>query len=263
MGGPEPPLSVVTFNLRHGWAEDGRHAWPRRQRAVSWLLARHPADVVCLQEVNLFQMPFIEAALPGHRLLGDREPRGERWEHRPIMVVRDWTAEEVETFSLSATPGRVSRFRGSRWPRQCTRVLLRRAGRALAVYNTHLDFDPEVQVKQAEVIWRRIIRRDAGRSVVLAGDFNAPPGSPAHRFLTGDGEFNGRRGDFVDAAGHPPEATYHGFTGRPSGGAIDWILHRGGLIPTGPARTLRHRPGGLWPSDHFPLRAEFRLPRKG
>ncbi|MEC5114574.1 endonuclease, partial [Xanthomonas oryzae pv. oryzicola] len=54
------------------------------------------------------------------------------------------------------------------------------------------------------------------------------------------------------------EKTFQDFTTQPTR-RIDWILFRG-LTPTR-FSTLDARPGGILPSDHYPVLAEFEWPQ--
>ncbi len=96
---------------------------------------------------------------------------------------------------------------------------------------------------QAEVV--RGFVDEAGGNVLLCGDFNDIPGCYASRVIAGD--------DMADAyreAGLGPAVTYHAdrFYFR-----IDQMFYRGEILPL---RVWCDR----WPSsDHYPLRAIFRL----
>ncbi len=249
------PLLVITFNLRHGWAEDGRHIWSARKRAVAALLKRHRPDIIGFQEVNFFQIQFLKDCLPGYHYLADETRHGELWEYRPIFVRPGLTPLAVDTFSLSKTPQRPSKSWGSRFIRQATRVMIETGWGELAVYNAHLDFDSRTRLKQAEVIWRLVRERDLDRPTILMGDFNGRPQGRAYRHLTGGPEQG--RGDFKDAMPWPQPFTFHRFTGQPRAGYIDWMLYRGPIRPVGPARVLYESHHGLYPSDHFPVAALF------
>ena len=256
----DPFCRVLSFNLRHYWAEDGDHAWKFRKNAVAGLLHSRPAEVVCFQEVNWSVLGFLSAHLPGFILVSDPVDRGPRWEYRPVFLSPACRLLASETISLSESPHRPSRFEGSRYIRQATRALFSLGGRTLAVYNTHLDFEEQIQARQASVIWRAVLAKDPGRPVILAGDFNSTPDQAPYKLLTGQKEVEGQKGDFIDAAAEPRPDTFHGFTGRAKPGYIDWILFRGpGLELEEPARVIESRFKGLYPSDHFPVTAEFRL----
>jgi endonuclease/exonuclease/phosphatase family metal-dependent hydrolase len=111
-----------------------------------------------------------------------------------------------------------------------------------------LDFSDTVQVRAAQVILDRFKNCPPRHADILSGDFNAPPDTPVHRLLT-------CAGGFTDAT--PQRGTHHRFTGVPTDELpIDWILFKGRI------RLLMHRiitkaPGGVYPSDHFPLNARF------
>src|SRR5690606_11017731 len=93
---------------------------------------------------------------------------------------------------------------------------------------------------------------------ILTGDFNASPESRCHQvFIEGDpeaGTADGRR--FRNAFEPPYPATHHGFSGARIGDHIDWILYRGDLR-LNCAKVIYHTVDGRYPSDHFPLWAEF------
>ena len=87
--------------------------------------------------------------------------------------------------------------------------------------------------------------------VVVTGDFNTTPGSPAHAAAT-----TALQDAWTSAARRSgPEGTFHGFTGQPEQ-RIDWVLVRGFEVRS--ASTLDGNEAGRFPSDHFPLLVELR-----
>jgi endonuclease/exonuclease/phosphatase (EEP) superfamily protein YafD len=89
-------------------------------------------------------------------------------------------------------------------------------------------------------------------TVLLMGDFNAPPNGKARKVFE-------KQGGFSDVFDGRFGGTHHGFTGRPVSDRIDWILYKGRLRPCRPTRKIiRERPGGIFPSDHFQVYSEFR-----
>lgn len=243
---------VISFNLRHAWEDSGDCSWSSRRPLAADLLRRLSPDIIGLQEVNPKQVIDIEKILPDHQYLADRADHGPRWEYRPIMIGPGLAALEQETISLSETPDRPSRSWGSQFVRQATRVLIDSSAGPLAVYNTHLDFAEATRLHQAQVIIDQVLTRDADRPVIVMGDFNSRADDPVHRLLCGE---PGRPGPFQDCAAWPQAFTYHGFTGRPMVGAIDWILTRGPVRVIEPARPIYFSQRGVFPSDHYPLRA--------
>lgn len=241
-------FAVLTLNLRFGLADDGRNCWRNRIPALTQLLHQQSADIFCFQEANDFQVSEIREILHGHEFIGQRSPAPSFWQNNVIFYHPSFRCIRNNHFYLSPTPQIPSRFRESRWPRQCTLGVFRRRGRMLACADTHLDFDAGVQRRSAEIILDHLRALSPDMPWVLAGDFNATPQSDCYRIFEEAGlemVF-----DFEKAG------TYHGFSGTPRGGCIDWILSRGGVAPI---RTwiIRDRYAGRYPSDHFPIRTEF------
>ncbi len=247
-------FTAMTLNLRFGRADDGPNGWQFRKKCLPPLLARYDPDFIALQEVNNFQLDFLRRILPAHAFIGQRRPAPAFWQDNILFYRRRWRCTLQRHFFLSPTPDVPSRFRASRWPRQCTLGLFRYRGHRLACVDTHLDFDPQVQLDSARLILSRLAPLPPETPVLLMGDFNADRSSPCYRLLTGTGE---KEGGFEDAFGGTCPGTHHGFTGRSDGRAIDWILYRGKLEVL-QARVVRERFEGRYPSDHFPLLACFR-----
>jgi endonuclease/exonuclease/phosphatase (EEP) superfamily protein YafD len=89
--------------------------------------------------------------------------------------------------------------------------------------------------------------------VIVTGDFNTSPDSRTHAVLAAT------LTDVWDSAPlHAgPPATFHDFTGKPDH-RIDWILYRG-LQPLS-VHTITSHQGSRYPSDHFPVVADFDFP---
>ena len=78
--------------------------------------------------------------------------------------------------------------------------------------------------------------------------------------MTGAAEYQGVTGSMIDAwvELRLREGTYHAFTGVTSGNRIDWVMHNGGFKAVS-AEILKSSYDGIYPSDHFPIGAEFRI----
>ncbi len=261
-------LTVLSLNLRFGLAGDtGDQSWDRRKEALPPLFARTDPDFLCFQEVNDFQAEALADTLPEHRAIGQRIPAPRFWQNNLIFYKKSWNCVAADRFFLSPTPDVPSRFRDSRWPRQCTLGRFSRKGIEVVCASTHFDFRPGVQLRSAGVLLDRLDRfsgsgpeKAAGSTpAILAGDFNAAPFSPAFQRFR-------REGGFQPALSPPFPATYHGFSGKSGGPHIDWILYRGNLevVEAGVRREQMAGPGGeamAPPSDHFPVTATFRRSR--
>ncbi len=269
-------LTVTTFNVRYGTADDGENRWERRRDLVFDVLRAQEADVVGLQEVLRFQLDEILAALPEYGAIGaGREDGRAAGEYAAILFRLDrFDVDTGGTFWLSPTPEVPgSTGWGNQIARICTWVSLvdRAAGGAVHVFNAHLDHESQrSRALAAELIVRRIAERYSDDPVILLGDFNAGEENPVRRFLTGAIP----RAAPGDAEDPPPQivlhdafralhsgasevGTYHAFAGATDGDMIDAILVSP-VFDVAAARIDRTARGGRYPSDHFPVTARLR-----
>jgi endonuclease/exonuclease/phosphatase family metal-dependent hydrolase len=253
VGDPTDDLSVMSLNLRFGLADDGPNSWPFRSAAYPDLIHRHPCDFYAFQEANDFQITFLAGLLRDYRCIGQRRPAPDYWQNNVIFYHKRWHCLEHRHFFLSDTPELVSQFVGSRWPRQCTLGTFIRHNRRLTVVNTHFDFDAGVQHRSAQLICRSLQRLTPARPIILMGDLNAGANSSCLAVFAAFGD------GFRSALPSPGTGTHHGFSGRPRGEAIDWILYHG-AIRVIDAQVATGKYCGYFPSDHFPLTAAFRRP---
>jgi endonuclease/exonuclease/phosphatase family metal-dependent hydrolase len=126
------------------------------------------------------------------------------------------------------------------------------SGAGFRVVNLHTDFASLSNRQQSIALVADRIRPwiTAGEAVFVLGDFNARAGSDVLQILSDIG---------VDYA-PVPGATFHFNRGLNLFGAIDHIGYVGGpQLSAGPF-VLRRQFGGQWPSDHYPVAADFLLP---
>lgn len=251
---PQKMIRVLSLNLRFGLADDGPNRWERRRAALAPLLAGWPCDFYGFQEANDFQIEFLSDLLPDYDLIGRRFPAPSFWQNNIIFYHRRWQNTASQHFYLSPTPDLPSRFRASRWPRQCTMGIFKRGHRHLICINTHFDFKEPIQIRSAELIRRRLMQLKLDWPAVIVGDFNAPPRSPCYNIFTATQRAEGP--GFRNVLQPPLGGTHHGFSGKGQDEPIDWILYRGELEVRS-ARVIQDRFAGFYPSDHFPLHAEL------
>lgn len=254
---PRPSFSILTLNLRFGLADDGPHAWIHRRPVLRQLLEAHTSDVMTFQEANDFQIDFLSECLPNHAFIGQRHPAPPFWQNNIIFYRAPWKLDLWEHFFLSPTPDIPSRFSASRWPRQCTLGRFTAGPHELVCGTTHLDFEETVQVASAEIILTRANRMASHRPVVLTGDFNCTPTSACHTVFTRPADVpEQRQAAFHNVLEPPYPGTFHGFQGGDGSSCIDWILYRG-TITAQRARILPFQADSLYPSDHYPVAADF------
>ena len=251
-------LVAASFNVRHGFAWDGRHSWPLRRRSTARTIEALHAEVVGLQEVHAFQQRYLVRRLPGYAGAGagrdDGRSRGERCTvlYRPARLRLDsWTVRW-----LSDTPGTP----GSRsWGNPATRlVTLCRftdlaAGRRFGVADTHWDgasAPSRLRSAQALLGWL-----DPELPWIVLGDLNATPSDPGVQALIA----GGLRDTLAGAADRGPGAgTHHHWDGAVHGTRIDHVL----VTPhwdVYDARVVQTAPAGPLPSDHWPVVATLAL----
>jgi endonuclease/exonuclease/phosphatase family metal-dependent hydrolase len=273
----EPALTtVLSFNIRYGAADDGDDSWPNRRELVFETIARHEPAIFGVQECLWFQGEELQGAFPEFTMTGVGRGDGKQeGEMCAIFTLNDrFQVLDQGTFWLSKTPEAVgSKGWDAALPRIATWVQLfdlQCQPDTLFVFNTHFDHAGKVaRAKSAQLLRSRMVSIAGNHPLILMGDFNDPAtmSSSSYEHLLADcgllddlvlhdtwffasREEKMRGGD-----------TFHGFTGEPSRGRIDWIMVSGHLkgIDAGVDRSQEN---GRYPSDHFPVWATFRMPRK-
>ncbi len=257
---PMSPLTVMSFNIRYGTADDGGNSWQHRADLVWAIVRDHAPDVLGVQEALRFQLDELHETIPGYGEVGvGRDDGAEAGEYAAILY-RDERLRLIEsgTFWLSDTP-RVpaSASWGNDIPRICTWARLedRHSERRFWVFNVHFDHQSQPsRERSAELLVARLAARPPTEPVILLGDFNAGEDNPARLLLV-----TGPRPALLDTyrvvhARSAGEGTFNGFVGDTSGARIDAVLvSRDWRIRD--AAIVRTQRDGRYPSDHFPVTA--------
>ncbi|MBL7153851.1 MAG: endonuclease/exonuclease/phosphatase family protein [Phycisphaerae bacterium] len=269
-------VSVMSFNIRYGTANDGANRWANRRQMVFDVIRKHRPDVVGLQEALGYQIDEICTALPQYTKIGvGREDGKTKGEYSAILYRWErFKVEQSATFWLSDTPevpGSIT------WGNACTRICTwarfveKRSGRAFYHYNLHLDHVSQPsREKSMLLLVKRIGRREHADPFVVTGDFNAGEKNPAILFLKGKATLAGN--DQAESANpvpmvdtfrmlHPDAikvGTFNGFKGTDTGGKIDYVLTTSD-VQVLEARILHDNVEGRYPSDHFPVTARLRF----
>lgn len=252
-------LTVMSLNIRLPAEGDGANRWELRRDLTAATIRRAGPDVIGTQELFKRQGDDLVARLPRYRWIGiGRSGTGRADdEHMGVFYRADrLQVERWGNFWLSDTPDVPGSITwGHPLPRMVTWAIFReRDGKRFAMFNTHLPYreeDEAAREKGAALLAARIPGIAGDLPVVLTGDFNTVPDSPTHRRLAQD------MTDVWTAtpARKGPEATFHGFTGKPDR-RIDWIFVKG-FAPLS-VTTIDTRQGALFPSDHYPVVALLR-----
>jgi endonuclease/exonuclease/phosphatase family metal-dependent hydrolase len=269
----EHRLRIMSFNVRGSFHDRGTpNAWPERAALNVETIGRHVPDVIGFQELQSGNLETYEEGLPRYEHVPGPEYGNEA---RPSLNAIFFDPERLRLldaggFWLSETPERYSASWGSRAVRSANWAFFELSGLSFLCLNTHLDHvSKTARVEGSKVILRKIAqllsRYGDETPVVVTGDFNCRPGTPAYRSFLGGG--------FVDVylvAGNEEDAhTFHAFKGsryrdaHPGLGPrrIDWILlrdPRGRLRPAS-CSIARDHAGETYPSDHYPVLADLTL----
>ena len=256
-------LRVMTFNVRYGEADDGINAWPHRRDLMVRVIRQEHPDIMGTQELLSPQGEYLRQHLPGYTWFGmgrnGNEINKNGNEHMGVFY--DTTRLEMlesGNFWLSETPDKPGSIgAGLLMPRMVTWAKFqdRRSGRQFYYYDTHFPYRDGAEAEAtrercAEEIRQRLAKLPASVPFILTGDFNTTPGSRTHAFLT-EVLHDAR----TSAPRHEgPDGTFHDFTGQATK-RIDWILYRG--MKAEEVRTITTHEGKVYPSDHFPVVADF------
>lgn len=254
-------LRIMSFNVRYGTADDGDNAWEQRKDILVNTIREYAPDIVGTQECLDFQADYVCQQLPEYAWFGmGREFNGTG--ERMAILYRREVLSPIETgnFWLSEDPGRP----GSRaWETACPRMTTwarfyhHRARAFFRFFNTHLDHRSEpARVNGSKLLLERVRAVDPAECVIVTGDFNAVAGtSESWQVLVGD-----HLKDAWDAAAERvgPPLTWSAFSAPVEGvdRRIDWILFRGALTAL-KCETVLYNEAGRYPSDHYPVFAEF------
>jgi endonuclease/exonuclease/phosphatase family metal-dependent hydrolase len=215
-----------------------------------------------------FQIDAICKAVPAYTYVGrSREIYPYDGEAAPIFYrFERWDVKDSGTFWLSNSP-RVpgSRSWGNSYPRVATwgRFVEKRSGRAIVVFNTHLDHRSQPSREKSVVLiaqrMAKMRKAEPDLPMVLTGDLNAAESNRAIFYLEGRGE--GAPLKLVDTfrAVHPDRlhvGTLSRWKGIRIGPKIDYVFVTPGARVLG-AEILYDNTDGRYPSDHYPVTAEI------
>jgi endonuclease/exonuclease/phosphatase family metal-dependent hydrolase len=272
------PLSVMTFNIRYGTANDGDNKWTNRREMLYELLRTENADLIGLQEALRFQVDEILAAVPGYAAVGVGRDDGRAAGEMSAILYRTsrFYVASSGTFWFSDTP----EVPGSKtWGNRITRIsswarFVERDGFAFTHYNLHLDHEsqPSREKSTALLLQRINARAVSSEPVIVTGDFNTGESNAALPILVGPGgpaavpATGAAAPPFIDTfrALHRDEKEVGSFSnfvfGQTKGEKIDYVLVQPGTTVLS-ASIVRTSANQRYPSDHFPVVARIQFPR--
>ncbi len=270
---PAGAVRIATYNVHYivlGKAEGAWSLsdWERRKGPLDLAVKALEADIVAFQEMESFlsgndgsvnlARDWLLARNPGYAAAASGDWR--RFPStQPVFYRRDrFTVLAQGWFFFSETPDEIySRTFDGGYPAFASWVRFRdrESGAVFRVVNVHFDYRSEENKRRsADLVAARIAPWTAAEETVfLAGDTNARLGASIHEPLEAAGL------SFTPVAG----ATYHFNWGIGLFGAIDHLAHSSGARLAASPAVLRRRFAGEWPSDHYPVAADFFLTPEG
>lgn len=252
---------IITFRETGLWSVGD---WERRKGPLDLAFKALNADLIAFQEMESFggrsvsnsnlTLDWLLAQNPDFRAAAVGDPR--RFPStQPILYRHDrLTVQDQGWFFFSDTPDVIySRTFNGSFPAFASWAQFQdhTSGQMFRAVNIHTDFRSRSnRLQSATLVAERI--RDwiaAGETVFVMGDLNARLGARTLRIIADEGIV------FAPVAG----ATYHLNRGLNLFGAIDHIGVVGGATLSGAPIVLRQKFDGEWPTDHYPVIADYRL----
>ncbi len=272
-------LRVMSFNVRFARAGHSEAAsennwndaeYPRCERAIR-VIREHGPDLLGVQEARSGQIEDLKKALPEYAFYGQGRDDGKlAGEFSGIFYRKSrFTQKDAGTFWLSATPDKPgTTFAFNKLPRVASWVRLKdnQSHRELVLLNMHWDHqDPKAREQAAALVRERLEKIGGDLPLLVMGDLNSFEDTPAFKTLVAAKGSTGRTlaDSFreLHTERSPKEASFNSWNGKADGSRIDFILHTSEFTPVA-AEIVRTSYDGRWPSDHYPVTATLKLPRK-
>lgn len=260
-------ISVMSYNIRLGSADDGENSWHYRKEKVFELLNYYEADFIGLQEVQQFQLDEIIANTTDYAFIGVPREEGEWAEYSCILYNKNkYKLVEQNTIWLSETPEKISKG----WDAACHRIVTYGKFKSLAtkqklwILNTHFDHvgvtARDNSAKMLLDLGEKLNQKD-NLPCILTGDFNAVATEHSMQQL------KQKYFDSYDTSSlkpYGPKGTWNAFrfnevvTKR-----IDYVLYyTNGLIFPYRTTIIDDSYDGKYPSDHLPVLVVFNYRRE-
>jgi len=262
-------LRIATYNVHYIilFKESGAWSvgdWERRKGPMDLAFKEINADVIGFQEMESFGggsggdvnlvLDWLLAKNPDYAAAAVGDP-AEFPSTQPILYRRD-RLEMLDQgwFFFSETPDVIyaRTFNGS-YPAYATWAIFRdkQSNQTFRVINIHTDYGSRMnRLRSVELVAERLAPwREAGETLFVIGDLNARLGDKTVNILQDAGV------TFAPVKG----ATYHLNRGLNLFGAIDHIGAVGAATLASEPTVIRRRFDGEWPTDHYPVIAEYNL----
>ncbi len=247
-------ITVMSYNIRVGDADDGTNSWQFRYPATAMMIEDIRPDVFGVQEAMPYQLLFITDNCRDYKYVGvGRDDGKKKGEHMAVFYNKKTVSLlKWGTFWLSETPDEPSFGWDAACRRTATWALMKSkaSGQKFYFVDTHLDHKgAEARREGLALILDRLsaINRD-NLPVVLVGDFNVEISDPAVAVLDGTMKNARKIAAKTDSCG-----TYNGW-GK-SSEIIDHIFYSGFRSCTEYRTVTTPYAERKFISDHYPVTA--------
>ncbi len=247
-------ITVMSYNIRVGDADDGTNSWQFRYPATAMMIEDIRPDVFGVQEAMPYQLLFITDNCRDYKYVGvGRDDGKKKGEHMAVFYNKKTVSLlKWGTFWLSETPDEPSFGWDAACRRTATWALMKSkaSGQKFYFADTHLDHKgAEARREGLALILDRLsaINRD-NLPVVLVGDFNVEISDPAVAVLDGTMKNARKIAAKTDSCG-----TYNGW-GK-SSEIIDHIFYSGFRSCTEYRTVTTPYAERKFISDHYPVTA--------
>lgn len=249
-------LTVISYNIRNGQADDGTSSWVFRYGASQKMVMDQLPDIMGVQEAYIYQTEYLREYCKGYKYVGVGRENGRK--EGEIMAIF-YNKNKVKlvkwgTFWLSETPKKPSLGWDAACKRTATWALMKskKTGKKFYVVNTHLDhIGWEAREKGLQLIVDRLTELNGKKDypIVLTGDFNMTPERK---------EFAPLRASLLDARETAFQtdhlATFHAW-GKEDTQIIDYIFYKGFSSCISYETVRKGYDDRRFISDHYPVKA--------
>jgi endonuclease/exonuclease/phosphatase family metal-dependent hydrolase len=233
---------------------------------VAALITHHAPDIIGTQEGKAHQLLDLHRLLPNYQSVGSDRTGTGTGEHCAIFYdTHRLTCVANGDFFLSDTPeipGSISSNWGNPLPRMASWAVFASAAggeQKITVFNTHFDYrSAQARELGAMLISDRLSQLKPAESYLfVTGDFNAASGTVPREALKRPLPNGINLYDALANVEVEHQLSFHDFTGK-AFAAVDTIYYDSRVsLRTVKVDTDQWK--GIWPSDHFPVVAEFVL----
>lgn len=256
-------LSVMSYNVRLGSADDGENSWDFRKEKVAELIGYYEPDFLGMQEVQKMQLDYLLENLPQYKFIGLPRENGEFAEYSCIFYnAEKFKVLEYKTFWLSETPNEMSKG----WDAACHRIVTyglfqdKKSKQKFWIANTHLDhMGMKAREESAKMLveFSKELKAKKDIPFILTGDFNAEPNDKVISIL---------KDTLVDSytssnkKPYGPKGTWNGFKFNDKiETRLDYIFYtKEKSLTVGSISIIDDFYDFKYPSDHLPVLVHFK-----